>query len=241
MFRIGICDDEITTCAELEKMILDIGTESGIKLSVDVWYTGNAFIEDIDKINGTDLLLLDIELPDRDGIDVGQMIRKMNNYRMLIAYISSKKSYAMELFQNQPIAFLIKPIQREELKTVIENAYKRVENNKSIFEYKKGQEINIVNCENIVYFESSLKKIEVVLDSGGRDVFYGKLTDIYPQLPRNFSFIHQSYIINRNYVKKYSYDEIEMLNNKVLPISKVHRTEIRSAIQADMMGSKGHY
>lgn len=239
MLRVGICDDEITTCAELKKMILDIADELGIELLIDIWHSGDTLLKDIHKLNEIDLLFLDIMLPDKDGIDIGKKIRETNNYRILISYISSKKTYAMKLFQNQPIAFLIKPIKKKELKTILETACKRISDNMILFEYKKGRHSYFLNCQDIAYFESTRKKIEVVLTNGDRDAFYGKLTDVSSRLPKYFSLIHRSYIVNRNYVKKYSYDALLMFNDETFPISKLHRMELRTSLQDDKMEGRG--
>lgn len=231
MLRVGICNDKIAICTELERTISSIAKEYGIKIDIDIWYSGNEFINDIKKVTETDLLFLNIELPDINGIEVGRMIREMNNYRMLIAYTSFTKKYIMKLFQNQPIAFLVQPIRRKELEEVIIKGYNRFEDKRFIFEYKKRQNIYHLNYEEIMYFESNRKKIIIELANGNRDEFYGKLADISSELPSNFSYIHRSYIINLNYIKKYSHDELVMFNNKVLPVSKIYRAKLRTKVQ----------
>ncbi len=233
MLRIGICDDEIATCAELEMMILEIQRETGIQLSVDVWYTGAAFLKDNQQKHTIDLLFLDIELPDTDGINIGKEIRRNRDYNMLIAYISSKRHYVMELFQNQPIAFLVKPIKKEEVLKTIQDGYQCMKDKRTLFEYKKERASFFLACDDILYFASSLKKIEIIKTDGGKDEFYGKLSEVYKRLPEYFSCIHKSFIINRHYVKRYSYEELQMMNDELLPISKVHRNELRDQMCSD--------
>ena len=60
---------------------------------------------------------LDIELISTNGIKVGKFIRdELENLEIAIVYISSKSSYAMNLFRVQPIDFLVKPIEKERIK-----------------------------------------------------------------------------------------------------------------------------
>ena len=231
MLRVGICNNEIEASMELEKMITIITKEYGIKVDIEIWYSGNEFINDIKKVTETELLFLNTELPDINGIEVGRMIREMNNYRMLIAYTSSTKKHIMKLFQNQPIAFLVQPIKRKDLEEVIIKGYNRFVDNGLLFEYKKRQNIYHLNYEEIIYFESKRKKIAIELVNGSRDEFYGKLADVSSKLPGNFSYIHRSYIINLNYIKKYSHDELVMFNNKILPVSKMYRSKLRAKVQ----------
>ena len=111
VFHIGICDDEKVTCAELENMLYEYGKTAGIKVDVNVWFTGESLCTYLKSENTLDLLFLDIELISTDGIKVGGFIREeLENIETMIVYISSKSSYAMSLFRIQPLDFLIKPL-----------------------------------------------------------------------------------------------------------------------------------
>ena len=107
MFHIGICDDEKGTCAQLEEWCCDFGEKNGFDIEIYVWYTGESLCDDIsDKKLQLDMLFLDIELVSTDGIKVGKYIRdELENLETAIVYISSKSSYAMNLFRVQPIDF----------------------------------------------------------------------------------------------------------------------------------------
>ena len=113
----------------------------------------------------------------------------------------------------------------DELNSIIEKVVPR-----TIFEYKKGTEIYFVNFHDIMYFSSNRKQIEIIFKDNHRDIFYGKLADISKLLPDNFCVIHKSYIINRDYIKKYRFDEVVMLNNECLRISKPHRNNMKTQI-----------
>ncbi len=55
----------------------------------------------------------------------------------------------------------------------------------------------------------------------GAEEFYGKLTDIIPQLNEQiFCVVHKSFIINMRYVLQYRSDNILMTNGAEIPISR---------------------
>ena len=62
MYRIGICDDEKSTCGELEGLIQKYGIEHGLNLDVNVWYSGESLCNYLKTEEVPDLLFLDIEL-----------------------------------------------------------------------------------------------------------------------------------------------------------------------------------
>ena len=115
-YRIGICDDEISACSELEQYITDYFKEQTDSVEVLVWNSAEEFIKDVPEKVNVDILFLDIQLPRKNGVDVGHYIRETaNNAAMQIIYISSQTSYAMELFELHPYNFLVKPLNREKV------------------------------------------------------------------------------------------------------------------------------
>ena len=66
-----ICDDEKSTCSELEEIILKYAKEKSVSLVTEVFYSGDTLLDYLkrEKIN---ILFLDIELPGKDGVMVGK-------------------------------------------------------------------------------------------------------------------------------------------------------------------------
>lgn len=228
MYKIGICDDDKILCSALEEKIYEISKEIAIKVDVNVWYSGESIQNDLKKGIELDLIFLDIELVQKNGIAVGNFIRnEMEDMQTHIVYISSKESYAMQLFKVQPLDFLIKPVPAERIKEVLMRSIKQKRNADVYFEYQKGNSVLRVLVKDIAYFMSMDKKI-IIVKKDGKEEFYGKLKNIAENLPADFIMIHQSYIINQNYVSEYSYETVKMVNGENLNISKPYRKETRS-------------
>lgn len=228
MYRIGICDDDKILCASLEEQLLALSPELAERLETEVWYSGESLEGDLKKGAELDLLFLDIELLQKNGVAVGTFIRdELGNLDTHIVYISSKESYAMQLFQVQPLDFLIKPIQAEKLREVLFRSMKRNRSAERFFEYRKGNQFFRVPVREILYFMSMDKKI-VIIKRDGTDEFYGKLKPLLEQLPADFVMIHQSYVVHREYVREYSYESLTMTNKDRLSISKPYRKEVRA-------------
>lgn len=99
MVSIAICDDEKFTCTYIEGQVVKFTEENNINVSVENFYNGEDICNFIESGNKIDILFLDIELGDINGVDVGKFIRETNKCNdTKIIYISSRESYAMQLF-----------------------------------------------------------------------------------------------------------------------------------------------
>lgn len=111
------------------------------------------------KNKSVDLLFLDIELVSTDGIQIGRQIRhELEDQDVSIAYISSKSSYALELFKIHPIDFLIKPINAQDVYDTIDEALRLYNRNNTVFEYRANGYSCKIPYRDIHYFYSENKK-----------------------------------------------------------------------------------
>lgn len=228
--KIAICDDEKGYCAEFEEMLKDVAHRLNLRVHVDVWFSGETIREYLEKGNHIDILFLDIELMHLSGIDVGNYIRyDMKDNQTQIVYISSKSNYALKLFKTHPYDFLIKPISTKDLYEVMEGLTKILYTQNRLFEYHNGREKHQIKYDDILYFRSELHKV-IIVTAEKEIVFYGKLKEVIEQAPPQFLSIHKSYLINRDYVEKYTFGFVEMKNSEILTISKAFQKKVRDKL-----------
>lgn len=230
MYIIGICDDGENVCIAIEKMLLQYAKERNIRIDTNVWYSGEGLRDYLEAGNHLDILFLDIELFKMTGIEVGNYIRKqLDDMRMQIVYISGKASYAQQLFKTQPLDFLVKPISQEQMNDIIETAVRLIKRKEERFGFQQGKEHYYVPMGDIVYFGSEGRKIKVVTLKATFE-FYGKLKEVAKCLSEDFIVIHQSYIVNREYVFRYTYEMVELVDGTILTISLANRKLVRDRI-----------
>lgn len=230
MIKIGICDDELKTCENLNQMLLEYAEKKDYRIKVDTWSSGEELCSFLEKKMHIDILFLDIELMETNGIEVGRFIReKQENTELIIIYISSKTSYAMELFRMQPLDFLIKPLTQEMITDVMERSVRILEKINTMFECKSEGNYYRIPYRNILYFQSMNKHIRVVWKDDPI-MFRGKLKDLAKTVPHNFLMINQSFLVNINYVTKCSYERLRMQNGDELLISQPYRKAVRGRI-----------
>ena len=91
------------------------------------------------------------------------------------------------------------------------------------FTFRYKNEEYKIPCKDILYFESSGRKVNIYHRNGEIDVFNGKLSDVELKLLDGkipFMRIHQSYLVNYYLIKSRSKSEVSLVNGTKLPISE---------------------
>ena len=229
--NIAICDDQLDICGQLELLVEKILKNKKVKYNIDVYSSGIELCKEMSETE-YQLVFLDVEMPEKNGVEIGRYIREeLKNEKIQIAYISSKEESAMSLFELRPINFLIKPLRMEQIEKVIDKYIVVSEIHNYFFEWQKGKEHYKIPMDKINYFEISGRKIHMLAENM-QDEFYGSIEEINDRLNKEkFLFIHKSTIVNYDYVKKISYEQVEMVDGRVFSISQSRRKSIKKQLE----------
>lgn len=228
MFHILVCDDEVPTCSFIEQAILKYGKKKKLEIETECCYTAKGLLQYIKENRDLDILFLDIELPDKNGAEVGRIIRdELKIESVQIVFISSQEKYAMRLFQVRPFDFLIKPLSNEKIIQIFEKYRKLYENDHKFFEYTLGRHDEKTLLSEIMYFKCDYRKILMVTNEK-KVSYYGSMKSLHKslQVPEFWS-VHNSYIVNIRYVKQFKESEIIMTDNTVIPISQAYKSIVK--------------
>ncbi len=227
MLKIAVCDDEPNIVSHVCKLIEQsaVNQNGGViregGLHTDSYRNGNHLLQAMADGVFYDLIYLDIEMKEIDGINLARKIREQDETVLLI-YVSSHEKYMIDLFEVQPFRFIHKPIDRKNFDDILAKAVTRLLGNQCYFSYESGWNECRVLIRDILYFESDRRKIFIVTEKGRED-FYGKLDEIEErlrQMNKCFIRIHQSYLINPEKVLKVGSGKVYLVNQADLPISK---------------------
>ena len=228
--KIMICDDDYSVCLFIKKTIIEYAQKENIDIKVDITQSKDQLFNVYDE--DVDLVFLDIMLPDSSGVDVGHLLRKNStNMDLEIVFISSNPGYALELFKIRPMDFLVKPFEANDIIEILDDYFKIRMPQMNYFTYKTKQSIGKIFYKDILYFSSNIRKVDIFLKNGQTVSIYGKLSEIEEKISREtFWRIHQSFIVNKNYIENCQFDCVRLYNDEILPISRIYRKEIRNKI-----------
>jgi two-component system, LytTR family, response regulator len=193
-------------------------------------------------INATqpDLILLDINLIGGTGFD---LLKRFSNPHFKVIFITVSSDYALNAIKSGAIDYILKPIEEQELLSAVDKVLMFAENTSSvqlqmIGDYIKGkpdrfvvrtfEAIHIVHFNELIYCQSDKGYTTFFLINGSEILVSKPLKDYESFLPTTiFARVHQSYLVNINFVDKIRKDLMLILKNKKeIPISIRKKEEI---------------
>lgn len=218
MIKIGIVDDEILARKVLEDYCSKI---DNFEL---VLSTGNPLeFVNFTQQNEVDLIFLDIEMPELNGIEI---LRSMINPPKVIL-TTAYSEYALESYNYGVVDYLLKPVKIERFLKAINkvSASKIIQPKKNSGSEElqikhDGMPVNI-SFKSILYIQSFGNYLKIFTDSR-MYLISETLTNITTLLSENFERTHKSYISNLDRVTKATRTYLLIENNKV-PVSATYK------------------
>lgn len=118
--RVVIADDERPARAFLATML---AANPDVEI-VGEASTGTEAVEVIEQVR-PDLALLDLQMPELDGLGVVRLVRK--DALPLVAFVTAYDEYAVQAFELSAIDYLLKPVDPVRLRLTINRALERLE------------------------------------------------------------------------------------------------------------------
>ncbi len=231
MFNIAVCDDKKQSCAQIENAILKYREDSDVKMEIEVFYSAKDLLDDLKKGESYDLIFLDIEIPEMTGIELADGVRNyLEDYQTKIVFISGSQMYYRELFDVQPMHFLLKPFTDGEIVKDLELALKLRGLDRSDFEYCVAKEWYRVPIKEILHLQSEGRRM-VLTTADDCAKFYGTTDDAWKQVKNHrFLRIHRAFIVNYNFITRISADSVTMSDGVELSIGRAYKEEFRKKV-----------
>lgn len=223
MIKIGICDDEQIVREILKQKVEICLREAGVRADILFFQRGQELLETEEDL---DILFLDIEMPEMDGIEAGKKLRqKGNNCKIIVA--TSMVERFKEAFYIDAFRFVTKPFEMEEIREALREAFIAAGGNQTIEVYKNREKYNIL-CRDILYIEATESSVEFMLKDGK----YRKessLTELEKKLEGNTFFrINRQCIVNIAQIEHYEKGVI-LINGDTKKVSQRKKKEFQNA------------
>ena len=197
------------------------------------------------------LVFLDIEMPEYSGFELLSFFRDVD---FEIIFVTAYNDYALKAFEVSAVDYVLKPVDIDKLKSAVEKAYKRIDGHdmknrldvlKDSFKSSQFNKIALplaegllfVDVIEIVYLEADGAYTNVWLKDGSKILVSKKIKffeEVLEGRP-NFFRSHRSFMVNINFIKKYSRADNALLldNGKTIIISRDRKVEFEQQLKSN--------
>lgn len=218
MYLIALCDDEKTELDKTERMLKRYGERHPeAEFSIGRFESADELLNKVRMKNyAPDIMLMDIYMPEKLGIEAAQELRSMGNKGRII-FLTASREHALDAFGVEASQYLVKPISEKMLFSVLDKLLADMEETRRKYLLLRiDGRLQRVPVNDIVYCEAQGKTQYLYLSNGTQYGLRRTMAEIYGMLAcyREFLRVGVAYIVNLEHVDNMNAREVEMDNGK---------------------------
>ncbi|HNI04485.1 MAG TPA: LytTR family DNA-binding domain-containing protein [Flavobacteriales bacterium] len=203
------------------------------------------------RTNRPDVLFLDIEMPGLNGFD---LLTRLGHQPRALVFCTAYDQFAIKAIKHQALDYLLKPVDKDELRTAVSKA--AVQNEDPDLLVKVGKLLNalkapapaqriaiptrdgleMVDVERIIHAQADDNYTELHLDGGKRIVVSRTLKDIEADLPGDrFMRVHSGHLVALPFIVRYVRGNggfVVLPDGVELPVSRAKKDELLARLGA---------
>lgn len=231
--KLAICDDDELYRDQLLSLVTTYSHQKNTELSISVYDRANALLDAAHRIGGYDIYILDIIMPDVNGIQLGLDIRQFDSEGKIL-YLTSSPEFALDSYRVRAFDYLVKPVQKDRLFSALDDAIHTLANRKYKCLIVKTPENTVkLIIDNILYAELTGRRIayhmingDTIQSSSIRTTFAESIRELLAD--DRFSLCGSSIAVNLYHVTMTDTETLFFKNGQKLYIGKRAGRDIRS-------------
>ena len=226
MLQIAICDDQEKERAETHRLISRyLAAYPDLEATVSLFENGSSLLTAMEDRQSFDIYILDIIMPDLDGIALGKAIRKRGSTGQII-YLTSSKDYAVESYDTDALYYMVKPVTQTQVNRIMDKAVGRLSpGSQRSFLVNTANGICRILFDQLLYVEQSKRTMHFYLIDGSiiqsyalREPFSVAVQPLLAD-PR-FLLCGSSFVVNLHRITKIGKEETTFSNGCAIALPR---------------------
>lgn len=226
--RIAICDDETAQQLLLRKYLEEWVQKNGEVLETKLFQNGESFLFAWEDDRDYDLLILDIEMGQLNGMELAAKIRSQDE-NIPILFVTVYDKYIAQGYEVAALHYLTKPLHKEKLFEVLDKVRKIGKNEeKQYFQTDEGP-ISLP-LSKIWYVEARAHQCILYTEEQAYTLYSG-ISEMAKLLGSHREFVrcHRSYLVNVQHISAIVKSELIMDDKRKLPLSRNSEKTVNQA------------
>lgn len=228
MYQIALCDDEAEQLHKTEQLFIKYrNSHAAEDFRVESFESAGKLLDLIERQEYLpDLIVMDIYMPDKMGIEAARELRRMGN-RSQIVFLTTSKEFALDAYEVEAAQYLLKPVSDEKLFPLLDRFLKEMEE-----EHRKYILVRIENTlqriavDDIVYCEAQGKVQCLHFTNGTQCMLRITMAKLVEMLSPYAEFMRVgiAYLVNMEHIEYFNKAEIQMdTGKKIYPPRGAYR------------------
>ncbi|MDF2595755.1 MAG: response regulator of the LytR/AlgR family [Clostridia bacterium] len=231
--KIAICDDNKQELLHISGLVDDYLSCGFAEDKIEIHRFGNSMelLSQLERGKHFDIFLLDVIMPNINGIELAAEIRLKNQVAKII-FLTSTPEFAVASYAVGAFNYLLKPIQKDKLFSVLEKACNAICSGLNQYIVVKTQtNLSKVFLHELIYVEVIGRTVYFHLKGGITIETTSTISQVEAVLSIHKLFIrpHRSYIVNLDYIKHLSQDGFTTTSDLLIPVSRNAFKQVKQA------------
>lgn len=227
--RVFVCDDEPKILSDISDRVKELLPDSDVR----AFLSGSKLLEELER-EDCQILLLDIDMPEIDGLQIADKLKK-DLQKPLLVFVTSHDELVYDSLQFHPFGFVRKSFLETELNKVLLDCRQELCNRERCFFFHSKEGENRLLLSDILYLEANGNYLRLV----SRDRTY-HFRDTLLAVEKTlgdvgFVRIHKGFLVNQAMVKRLASGEVELMNGTVLPVGRSYAETAKRTLMRFMM------
>ena len=232
--RVAVVEDEKEQREQLQTYITQYAQEAGMSIEVELFPSGRELLEGYSS--KYDVILLDIEMPEIDGMETARQIRTQDE-EVVLMFVTNLAQYAINGYGVGALDFVLKPVNYYTFSVRFARAIARArqrENGQILLNLPDC--VRKINTQQIYYVEVQNRMLHYHTELG-EFVLRGTMQSAEHELERyHFVRCNHWYLVNLSHVTEVRRDMV-LVEGAQLEISRRNRTAFLTALTEYVGGS----
>lgn len=200
MMHILLVDDEPLALSRLQRLLAEM---PGCEVVAEAG-NGREALQKYAQLK-PDLLLLDIHMPEMDGLEVAAQLKQLKPQPAII-FCTAYDEHALQAFEEQALDYLLKPVRRERLEAALNKARQYLglsggdDVKRKYIRSRVGEKVILIPLEEIFCVRAE-DKYTIICHFGGEAIIDDPLKELEQEFSAELMRIHRNTLVARDKIR----------------------------------------
>ena len=216
-YKAAVCDDSAADRQYLSDLVRQWAQSAGHRVEISMFPSAESFLFHYAEEKDYDILLLDIEMKEMDGVTMARKLRREND-TVQIVFITGYSDYIAEGYEVDALHYLMKPVKEDKLYSVLDRAVEKLRKNEKVLNLEAGGETIRIPVYQIRY--ADVQGNYVTIHASAEITVKMTLRELETELDDRFYRAGRSLIVNLTQISRVTKTEIRLSDGTALPLPR---------------------